>query len=778
MPVFKCLFVWVLFAGSLFGQQTNLWKKAKIELDGQSIQTLLDLGLACDHGHHIPHQSFEGDFTQEELAKIENAGLKYKSVPRKKTELRSGPFNCNPDQVLPPKYQIPSNYEFGSMGGFSTLDELYANLDLMRELYPKLISVKKQIGNFTTFENRPIYFLKISDNPDSDESDEPQVLYTALHHAREPISMSQMLFFMWTLLENYGRDPEIKRLVDNRELYFVPCLNPDGYAYNELQSPFGGGNWRKNVRPNTEGIGTDLNRNYGLGWAVDNNGSSPSGGSETFRGAGAFSESETKAMKYLCATKEFRIALNYHAFGDYLIIPWGYLDRPTEDSVQYLALANDFTKFNKFQVGTTQQTLAYGVNGVSDDWMYGAEDLNQKILAFTPEVGYAFWPERRDILTLNQSTQYMNFRAAWCAGECFDAQEISPRAIETDSLILQLQVQQLGVVNGTIAVNVTTDYSGLKSTSGESTYHIDPNEVKFIDLPFHFSKSPHVGDSINFEITISSGSYVQVIKATKVFKGLPAFKEECTQIDRWFSVTAQSWTLTEEDYTSEPSCFTDSPNGPLKEGQTLRLQSWGATNLGSSKSAYLSFRAKWDLSADADYVQIKASSDGNNFKPLCGVYTRQGTNFQDLNNPLYAGTQEQWVSEWIDLSEYLGKHVFLELYFNSTFSGVPHDGFYIDDIKIYAESLTGTQEPIADKIRLEPNPANDVLHIRIEDFKISQIQEYNFQLSSPDGKKWVAPLRTADGGWDLEVSHLPKGLYILHTGRNMSQSHSLHFIVN
>ena len=145
---------------------------------------------------------------------------------------------------------------------------------------------------------------------------------------------------------------------------------------------------------------------------------------------------------------------------------------------------------------------------------------------------------------------------------------------------------------------------------------------------------------------------------------------------------------------------------------------------------------------------------------------------------LPAGTQEQWVSEWIDLSEYLGKHVFLELYFNSTFSGVPHDGFYIDDIKIYAESPTGTQEPIADKIRLEPNPANDVLHIRIEDFKISQIQEYNFQLSSPDGKKWVAPLRTADGGWDLEVSHLPKGLYILHTGRNMSQSHSLHFIVN
>ncbi|MBK8152857.1 MAG: hypothetical protein IPK61_07240 [Saprospiraceae bacterium] len=36
----------------------------------------------------------------------------------KNMELRSGPFNCNPDQILPPKYQIPSNYEFGSMGVF------------------------------------------------------------------------------------------------------------------------------------------------------------------------------------------------------------------------------------------------------------------------------------------------------------------------------------------------------------------------------------------------------------------------------------------------------------------------------------------------------------------------------------------------------------------------------------------------------------------------------------------------------------------------------------
>ena len=212
----------------------------------------------------------------------------------------------------------------------------------------------------------------------------------------------------------------------------------------------------------------------------------PSGGSETFRGAGAwFSESETKAMKYLCATKEFLHSLELSCIWRLSDHSMGLSWQATEDSVQYLALANDLPSLINFRVGMTADSGLWSERGIRwlDVWCWG---FKSKILAFTPGSWLRFW-SGDDILTLNQSTQYMNFRAARCLAEsAFDAQEISPRAIETDSLILQLQVQQLGVVNGTIAVNVTTDYSGLKSTSGESTYHIDPNEVKFIDLPFHF----------------------------------------------------------------------------------------------------------------------------------------------------------------------------------------------------------------------------------------------------------------------------------------------------
>ena len=137
------------------------------------------------------------------------------------------------------------NYEDGSMGGYLTYDELLATLDEMVNLYPNLITARAPIGNILTHENRPIYWLRLSDNPNVEEA-EPEVLYTALHHAREPNSLSQMVFYLWYLLENYDSDPEVKYLVDNTAMYFIPCINPDGYIYNETNDPNGGGLWRKN----------------------------------------------------------------------------------------------------------------------------------------------------------------------------------------------------------------------------------------------------------------------------------------------------------------------------------------------------------------------------------------------------------------------------------------------------------------------------------------------------------------------------------------------------
>ena len=66
--------------------------------------------------------------------------------------------------------------------------------------YPELrwnwddISTEKiSIGQ--TFEGRNIWAIKFSDNPDEDE-DEAEVLYTGLHHAREPRSYMNLFYYI------------------------------------------------------------------------------------------------------------------------------------------------------------------------------------------------------------------------------------------------------------------------------------------------------------------------------------------------------------------------------------------------------------------------------------------------------------------------------------------------------------------------------------------------------------------------------------------------------
>ena len=187
-------------------------------------------------------------------------------------------------------WAAPSNFNLGSMGGALTLSEAYAELDLMRSLYPNLISVRtdastsntKTHGNLTggtTWSGQEIYYVRISDNPDIDEPNEPETLITGAMHAREISSVMNTFYFMWYILENYATDPFIKNIVDNQEIYMMPISNPDGYRWNEVIASSGGGLQRKNLRPgvadngttnsNNDDRGVDLNRNFNYYWGWD-----------------------------------------------------------------------------------------------------------------------------------------------------------------------------------------------------------------------------------------------------------------------------------------------------------------------------------------------------------------------------------------------------------------------------------------------------------------------------------------------------------------------------
>ncbi len=285
------------------------------------------------------------------------------------------------------------------MGGYKTLAEMYAYLDSMIADHPDIISSKLNIGE--TVEGRPMWAVKISDYSDIAEGEEPEILYTACIHAREPITPEVLLYFMDFLTDNYGFEPEVTWLVDNRQMWFIVMVNTDGYYFNEVTYPGGGGMWRKNRQViNEEYIGVDLNRNFGFAWGYNDVGSDWYPGSQTYRGTAPFSEPETRNIRDFVEAHDFRVSVFYHSYGNQVLWPWGYERLYTPDQPAFLALGDSISAMNSYRTGTIP--VLYLVNGGSEDWLYGEQTTKNKCMALTFEVGSDFWPPSAAIDSLCQ----------------------------------------------------------------------------------------------------------------------------------------------------------------------------------------------------------------------------------------------------------------------------------------------------------------------------------------------------------------------------------------
>jgi len=236
-------------------------------------------------------------------------------------------------------------------------------------------------------------------------------------HVREAITQANLIYYMFYVLENYGVDPTITYLLENRELYFIPCLNPDGYVYNQQTNPNGGGFWRKNRRNNGDGsFGVDLNRNFDFKWGYNNSGSSPNTNGSTYRGTSPASEPETAALQNFAISREFTMAFNHHSVAGSYNFSWGYLSSNSEtpDQIQYETFSKNFSLFNDYRYGTPWQNLRYTTNGYSNDWFYGEQTLKGKTFAWTVENGGSgFWPSQSQIIPLCQDHLYSNLALAW-----------------------------------------------------------------------------------------------------------------------------------------------------------------------------------------------------------------------------------------------------------------------------------------------------------------------------------------------------------------------------
>ena len=711
------LFISVVLLGfsSLFYTQNNstnttkierpIYHKARIYYGSTIGLTLLaNQGVPLDHCKHKKGIYVESDFSENELAIAKMLSMQVEVLindvsnfyVQQNKDLSPSSFgvkNGSCSSTGSPTYATPSNWELGSMGGFYTYNEMLSELDDMVNQYPNLITAKAPISNFQTFEGRDIYWLKISDNPTIDEP-EPEMLYDAIHHAREPCAMQQLIYYMWYLLENYATNPEVQAIVDNTELYFIPVLNPDGFVYNCTQDPNGGGMWRKNRRNHNNGnYGVDNNRNYDY---IDPQGNSVWGttgisfntSSDVYPGSGPFSEVENQAMKWFCENHEFKLAMNNHTYDNSLLFPYGYDNNQfTPDHTTYLAISGMMTEYNGLGMIPKISASLYPASGDSDDWMYGADLATKpKIFAFTPEIGdNGFWPPANDIETICNSMVYTNLTAAHLITNYASLVDGSPLTVDNTSGYFLYELQRLGLEdpsNFTVSINPIS--SNIVSVGGANIHNnLSLLQVVNDSISFQLIGSIALGDVVEYELVVDNGQYLESYLVSKIY-GTPTnvLTDNGNNLANW--TVSQTWNTTTNDYYSPSSSITDSPNGNYSNNINKSITLNNAVDLTNAVGANMTFWAKWEIEDNWDYVQVEVSTDGGStWTPQCGKYTNEGVPDQNAANgdPLYDGFQTSWVKEEINLSDYLGMSILVRFKIIAD-QGVREDGFYFDDFQI------------------------------------------------------------------------------------------------
>jgi len=696
MNIIRTSSVYFIITIYLLSAADNIYQEIRVfHADPSTLQSLNNLGIPLDHIRKNKDESLDVVVTIEEAHALLEIGISFDVRQHDLTEYfvtRSMP-------------SIERDFPLGSMLGNYTLLEAIAQMDTLRNMYPDFVSEKDSIG--TSIEGRTIWAFKVSDYPSLDE-DEPEVLYTGLTHAREPVSMMNIFFFVRWLCENYSSDPTAEFLVNHREMWFVPIINPDGYVYNETIAPNGGGMHRKNRRPNPDNSncnngtqqGIDLNRNYSYNWGADNSGSSGNPCSAVYRGASAFSEPETEAISNFILARQFKNVLHYHTYSNVLIHSWGDGTFPDEPDLSTLReIGAEMTRENGYAVGTGTETIGYGVNGDAVDWTYGTAGL----ISYTPEVGsYAdnFWPSEDRVVPLCQDQVHSNNIFALVAGSdyiVYDRLFDNQFPTLEDTVAISLMIQNRGLTDSDGSVSLTINPLNDASLINNQTVIIQTIPSRTTDTTIIFLSVPAGsinGTKAGLVITIQDTSSLEKLDSVSVIFGTPAvIFQDGGENGMTFWTDDDEWG-TVQDAAEGMYSITDSPIGDyVGDWGTSITQFINPLSFAGVVYPYVTFTSKWSIEKNYDFVQFQISTDGISWHPLSGDYTTigSGQTAQPSSEPGYDGYQEDWVNEFIDLAIFAHEPEVNIRFILSSDGSVEEDGFYFDDFSIngYQRFLKG-----------------------------------------------------------------------------------------
>ena len=248
--------------------------------------------------------------------------------------------------------------------------DIYTGLPRSRDEYPTMAELEKKLKKlaqdhgFIQFERYgsstsgfPLMAIKLSGSAKQKEK-KTALLITAATHGDEVITTLVVLAIIDKLVNSYGTDPKITKLINDRELWFIPVLSPDGYSKRRRYV-----GW------------TDPNRNFP--WPEKPEVSSiPC----------------IAGIRNFYAQKKFVASIDYHAYGQMIMYPWAYTRQAPADDPALNSLTKGMASSNHYRYGQISKVI-YVAKGSSCDYFYWK--FKSKALAI--EVGRSKIPHGAEI---------------------------------------------------------------------------------------------------------------------------------------------------------------------------------------------------------------------------------------------------------------------------------------------------------------------------------------------------------------------------------------------
>ena len=304
------------------------------------------------------------------------------------------------------------------MNAYYSINEYNTFMQNIAAQYPQICSLES-IGN--TGQNRPLWYLKISDNVNTNEA-EPEIRMVSSIHGDEVVGYDMLIRLIQLLTSQYNQNPRITNIVNNNELYINPMFNPDGYVLQQ----------RYNA------AGYDLNRNFPM----------PTG--EQHPDGNAWGVENIAFMNF-SQSRNFSQSINYHGGALVINYPWDYTYSLAPDDALITQMALTYSTPNTpmyngdFDQGITNGAAWYVITGSLQDWTYGFTDC----IDLTAEVSNIKWPP---------ATQLDTF---WSQNQ--------------ESMLDWIEFAQTGL-HGTVTNSSGTPLDASITISGNSKiWHTDPN---------------------------------------------------------------------------------------------------------------------------------------------------------------------------------------------------------------------------------------------------------------------------------------------------------------